>query len=66
MRAAEKAKEIYDKHYFALMDTESAKEQEIIVSILAKKCALITVSEILKETNFVSYYDAVKRIVKKL
>jgi hypothetical protein len=66
MRAAEKAKEIYDKHYIALMDSESDKGQEIIVSTLAKQCALITVREILKETNFTSYYESVKREVKLL
>jgi len=69
-KAKKKAIEIFNKNYFVLFDSESDKGEEILVSILSTKCALITVNEILtlstdEDTrNF--YYEVRNYLNKKL
>ena len=48
MTPKEKAQEVFNAHYMVLFDSESDKGEEILVSLLAKKCAIITITEILK------------------
>jgi len=47
MTPKEKAQELFNKHYMPLLESESDLSEEILVSILARKAALITVDEIL-------------------
>jgi len=45
----EKAKELFDHYYIIIQNVEGELGQEILVSILAKQCALYAVREVLKE-----------------
>lgn len=48
MTPKEKAQEIFNAHYMVLFDSDSDKGEEILVSLLAKKCAIVTVNELQK------------------
>ena len=56
----EKAKELFDHYYIIIQDVGGELGQEILVSILAKQCALYLAREKLKEEwelqNFDEYY----------
>jgi hypothetical protein len=45
----EKAKELFDHYYILIQDIGGELGQEILVSILAKHCALFAAREVLKE-----------------
>jgi hypothetical protein len=45
----EKAKELFNHYYILIQDIGGKLGQEILVSILAKHCALFAVREVLKE-----------------
>jgi hypothetical protein len=45
----EKAKELFDHYYILITAIEGELGQEILVSILAKHCALFAAREVLKE-----------------
>lgn len=66
--AKEKAKHLFSEHYLVLFDSDSGKGQEIQVSILAKKAALITAKEMLKacKDSERPYYLNVEKEVKKV
>lgn len=51
MTPKQRANDIINKHYFILFDSESDKGEEVLVSSLATKAALITVDEIIKTCN---------------
>jgi hypothetical protein len=46
------AQEIFDSFYVALFDSESDKGEEVLVSLLAKKCALVHVQLLLENANY--------------
>jgi hypothetical protein len=59
----EKAKELFDHYYILIQDIGGELGQEILVSILAKHCALFAAREVLKEkwnieveTSYDEYY----------
>ena len=76
MTNKEKAQEIFNAHYMILFDSESDKGEEILVSLLAKKCAIITVNELLKVlhgdlysrtlTGSIMYYNSVLSELEKM
>lgn len=43
----QKANELFNKFYMTLFDSDSDKGEEILVSILAGKCAILCVDEII-------------------
>ena len=45
----EKAKELFEHYYILIQDIGGELGQEILVSILAKHCALFAAREVLKE-----------------
>jgi len=45
----DKAKELFDHYYILIQDIGGELGQEILVSILAKHCALFAAREVLKE-----------------
>jgi len=45
----EKAKELFNHYYILIQDIGGELGQDILVSILAKHCALFAVREVLKE-----------------
>jgi hypothetical protein len=45
----EKAKELFNYYYILIQDIGGELGQEILVSILAKQCALFAAREVLKE-----------------
>jgi hypothetical protein len=47
----EKAKELFNHYYILIQDIGGDLGHEILVSILAKNCALIAVDEIIKPTT---------------
>ena len=47
MTPKEKAKELFNKHYMAILNIDSDYSEECLISILAKKHALISVQEII-------------------
>lgn len=62
--AKKRADEIFNSHYMVLLDSDSDKGQEILVSLLAKKSALITVETILHSgltLTQIKYYEEVKK-----
>jgi len=73
MKPKEKANELFNNFYMILLLSDSDHSEEILVSALAKKCAIIAIDEILKlfkplpySDNVVRYWELVKREVKKL
>jgi len=49
--AENKAREIFNRHYMVLFDSDSDKGEEIQVSLLAKKCAIVTVNYLIWAVN---------------
>ena len=72
MRPKEKADEIFTNYYNLIQDQGGILGEEILVSILAKQCALIAVDEILNINSFEEhftihfYYLAVKEEIENL
>lgn len=48
MTAKEKAEEIFNIHYSILLDADSDISQEITISLLAKKMALVTINQMIE------------------
>ena len=68
-----KALELFNKHYLLILEIDNDLSQEIIISILAIKNALLTVDEILdfitKYDNHMkdyTYWEEVKQEIEKL
>jgi hypothetical protein len=65
---------LFNKHYLLILEIDNDLSQEIIISILAKKHALLTVDEILsikllwfqKDFKDIDYWNEVKKEIKKL
>ena len=55
MTAKQKAEEIFMSHYVILMDSDSDKGEEVIVSVLSKKLAIKTVEYIIEAVNQFGY-----------
>ena len=72
MTAKQKAAEIFTHYHNLIQDIGGELGQEILVSILAKQCALIAVDEILNINSFEEhftihfYYLAVKEEIENL
>ena len=77
MTPKEKAKELFSKYYVDILEVDSQISEEIIISILSKKFALIAVDEMIKilvelsngEFTFihnVQYWQEVKQEIEKL
>ena len=68
----EKAKELFDQYHNLIEDIGGDMGHEILVSILAQKCALIAVDEILninsvdKDFNLSHYWLDVKQEINNL
>jgi len=68
----EKAKELFDQYHNLIQDIGEELGQEILVSILAKNCALIAVDEILninsvdKDFSLSHYWLDVKQEINNL
>lgn len=52
MEAKEKAEELVNLYRIILMESDTDAGEEIICSLLAKKCALLLVNKRLQELNF--------------
>ena len=72
MRPVEKANQLVAKYHNLIQEQGEELGQEILVSILAKQCALIAVDEILNINSFEEhftihfYYLAVKEEIENL
>jgi len=53
----EKAKELFNHYYILIQDTGGELGQEILVSILAKHCALFAAREVLQDKWNTEDYD---------
>jgi hypothetical protein len=68
----EKAKELFDQYYNLIQEIGGELGQEILVSILAKNCALIAVDEILrirsvnKDDILSNYWEEVEQEINNL
>lgn len=58
MTSKEKAVQLFNKYYVSILEVNNDLSEEILISILAKKHALIAVDEIL-EANHIWYKDAI-------
>jgi hypothetical protein len=58
MTIKDKAINLFNKHYLLILEIDNDLSQEIIISILAKKHALLTVDEIL-QANHIWYKDSI-------
>ena len=56
MNPKEKATQLFNKYYVSILEIDHDLSEEIIISILAKKHALIALDEILK----VAFYSTVE------
>jgi hypothetical protein len=68
-QAQEFAKKLFNEHYMILFDSDSDKGEEILVSILAIKSALVTLNYIRKTTNDKTelfYYQLVEKYLQKM
>lgn len=66
-----KAEEIFNQHYAILLDADSDISQEVLISVLAKKMALVTVDEIIYNLSHKApiihfYWNQVKQEIEKL
>ena len=65
-----KALELFNKHYLLILEIDNDLSEEIIISILAKKHALITVDEIISTFAIMGlgskFYEDVKQEIEKL
>jgi len=64
---------LFNKHYLLILEIDNDLSQEIIISILAKKHALLTVDEILnanaiwyKDSIPYNYWNEVKKEIEKI
>jgi hypothetical protein len=68
----EKAKELFDEYYILILNNGGELWQEIIVSMLAKNCALFAIIEILeiksvdKDFDLSDYWQEVEREIYNL
>lgn len=58
MTPKEKATSIYNQHYVLLLEADSDISQEVLISILAKKCALMSVKEVVEQWEVIDVYLA--------
>ena len=56
MTPKEKATSIYNQHYVLLLEADSDISQEVLISILAKKCALLSVKEVVEQWEVIDTY----------
>ena len=56
MTPKEKATSIYNQHYVLLLEADSDISQEILISMLAKKCAMIAVKEVVEQWEVIDIY----------
>jgi len=74
MKTEDKAKELYNLYYYNILTYGEELSQEIIISLLAKKSALIAVNEIIKSKKLdlgimsldYKYWVKVKLEIEKL
>jgi len=74
MNHEDKAKELYNLYYYNILTYAEELSQEIIISLLAKQCALIAVNEIIKAKKLdlgimsldYKYWEKVKLEIEKL
>ncbi len=72
MNPKDKAKELFDKYYVLIFDIDSGLSEEILVSILSKRCALLAAenirTEMVQSQNYerAIYFRDVKSQIKML
>ena len=70
MTPKDKANNLFNKHYLLILEIDNDLSEEIIISILAKKHALITVDEIISTFAIMGlgskFYEDVKQEIEKL
>lgn len=73
MDPKEKAKEIFTKHYMTIFNIDSDYSEECLISILAKKHAIISVQEIINDNRHsdplntdIYYWLEVKNEIEKI
>ena len=71
MNAKIKAVELFHQHYAILLDADSDISQEVLISVLAKRMALVTVEEIIQALTYASdvrpiFWRQVKQEIEKL
>jgi hypothetical protein len=67
MKAKEKAESLVDKYRIVLMNEDTECGNEIICTIIAKRCALICIDEIINEVyDDIEWWKEVKHEIEKL
>ena len=70
MTPKDKALKLFNKYYVSILELNNDLSEEIIISILAKKHALITVDEIISTFAIMGlgskFYEDVKQEIEKL
>lgn len=61
-----KAVEIFMAHYMILLDSDSEKSEEILVSLLAIKAAIVTVGTVISLNKDTDFWEEVKQEIEKL
>jgi len=60
----EKAQELFNKHYCILLDDGDDLSQEVLISILSRKLAILTAQEIYDHTLDTFWLDVTEEINK--
>lgn len=58
MTPKEKATSIYNQYYILLLEADSDVSEEVLISILAKKCAILSVKEVIEQWEVIDVYLA--------
>jgi len=67
MTPKEKAEDLVDRYKFVFWNEDSECGEEILCTVIAKKCALIAVDEIIHEVyDDIEWWKEVKQEIEKL
>lgn len=65
MNAKETSEHLYDKHYAEIVEFDSGLSEEVIISILAIRHAIITATELSKHSiNAAFWHDVITELEK--
>ena len=66
MTPKKEAENLINEYRMILMNENTECGNEILCTLIAKKCALVTVGKIEKMSNYNDFWNAVKKQIKKL
>jgi hypothetical protein len=65
MKAKQQAQQIFNAHYIELLLSDSDYSNEVLISVMAQKAAMVTVNYIIENCNS-AFWQNVKTEIQKL